>query len=73
MPVVTQYTQNNESYCNERKEDFPMFTNDFKRLELSRLGFGTMCLPVQGGNASNIDEKQVDDAAGNALGCTCGR
>lgn len=44
-----------------------MLTNDFKGLELSRLGFGTMRLPVRDGNASDIDEKQVDEMVDYAI------
>lgn len=49
------------------KEDLIMLTNDFKGLELSRLGFGTIRLPVRGGNASDIDEKQVDEMVDYAI------
>lgn len=44
-----------------------MLTNDFKGLELSRLGFGTMRLLVRDGNASDIDEKQVDEMVDYAI------
>lgn len=44
-----------------------MLMNDFKGLELSRLGFGTMRLPVRDGNASDIDEKQVDEMVDYAI------
>lgn len=44
-----------------------MLTNEFKGLKLSRLGFGTMCLPVRDGNASDIDEKQVDEMVDYAI------
>lgn len=37
-----------------------MLTNEFKGIQLSRLGFGTMRLPVTGSDASCIDEEQVD-------------
>ena len=37
-----------------------MLTNEFKGIQLSRLGFGTMRLPVTGNDASCIDEEQVD-------------
>lgn len=39
-----------------------MLTNDFKGCSLSRLGFGTMRLPLLEGESSNtaIDVKQVD-------------
>lgn len=37
-----------------------MLTNEFKEIQLSRLGFGTMRLPVKGSDASCIDEEQVD-------------
>ena len=36
-----------------------MLTNDFQGISLSRLGFGTMRLPLLPGG-SDIDEKQVD-------------
>ena len=44
-----------------------MLTNDFKEITLSRLGFGTMRLPVIGGNAAEIDEKQVDEMVDYAI------
>ena len=44
-----------------------MLTNEFKGLKLSRLGFGTMYLPVRDGNASDIDEKQVDEMVDYAI------
>ena len=44
-----------------------MLTNKFKGITLSRLGFGTMRLPVIGGNAAEIDEKQVDEMVDYAI------
>lgn len=37
-----------------------MLTNEFKGIQLSRLGFGTMRLPLMGKDAACIDEEQVD-------------
>ncbi|HBA97481.1 MAG TPA: oxidoreductase [Lachnospiraceae bacterium] len=44
-----------------------MLTNDFKGINLSRLGFGTMRLPVVNGNAYDIDEKQADEMVRYAI------
>lgn len=44
-----------------------MLTNTFKGVTLSRLGFGTMRLPVIGGNTAEIDEKQVDEMVDYAM------
>lgn len=44
-----------------------MLTNEFKGITLSRLGFGTMRLPVVNGNAADIDEKQVDEMVDYAI------
>ena len=44
-----------------------MLTNKFKGITLSRLGFGTMRLPVISGNAAEIDEKQVDEMVDYAI------
>lgn len=44
-----------------------MLTNDFKGTKLSRLGFGTMRLPVIDGKAADIDEKQVDEMVDYAM------
>jgi len=44
-----------------------MLTNTFKEVTLSRLGFGAMRLPVIGGNAAEIDEKQVDEMVDYAI------
>ena len=44
-----------------------MLTNEFQGITLSRLGFGTMRLPVIGGNAAEIDEKQVDEMVDYAI------
>ncbi len=37
-----------------------MLTNDFQGKQLSRLGFGTMRLPLTGSNAGDIDMEQTD-------------
>lgn len=42
-----------------------MQTNDFKGMSLSRLGFGTMRLPVKEGGA--IDQKAVEEMVGYAI------
>ena len=44
-----------------------MVTNEFKGITLSRLGFGAMRLPMIGGNAAEIDEKQVDEMVDYAI------
>lgn len=44
-----------------------MLTNEFQGIPLSRLGFGTMRLPVVNGVATDIDEKQVDDMIDYAI------
>ena len=44
-----------------------MLSNEFQSITLSRLGFGTMRLPVIGGNAAEIDEKQVDEMVDYAI------
>ena len=44
-----------------------MLTNEFQGITLSRLGFGTMRLPVIGGNAAEIGEKQVDEMVDYAI------
>lgn len=44
-----------------------MLTNEFNGLTLSQLGFGTMRLPVIGGNPAVIDEKQVDGMVDYAI------
>ena len=44
-----------------------MLTNGFQGIHLSRLGFGTMRLPVVNGVATDIDEKQVDDMIDYAI------
>lgn len=44
-----------------------MLTNEFQGIPLSRLGFGTMRLPVVNSVATDIDEKQVDDMIDYAI------
>ncbi len=44
-----------------------MITNDFKGISLSRLGFGTMRLPLLDKNPGSIDEAKVDEMIDFAL------
>lgn len=44
-----------------------MLTNEFQGIPLSRLGFGTMRLPVLNGVATDIDETQVDEMVDYAI------